>query len=349
MPEPIIIGNRKIGEGYPVFIIAEIGQNHNGSMDIAKKLIDQAAHDKVDAVKFCKRHIPSDLTKEKYNQPYLNPNSFGETYGKHREFLELSKEQYKELKQYAESKGLIFFASVCDIQSADDLDEIGVEMFKVASRDLTNKPLIEHLAKKGKPIFLSTGMSDLKDIERTVNLIREYHNKILLFHCTSEYPCPYDHLNLKALISLKNKFNLNVGMSDHSIGIMAACAAAVMGAVAVEKHVTLDRHMKGTDHIGALDPPGMERLVVWIRNYEKALGDGIKSLSNQEMSTKIKLARSIVSSRDLKKGEILTKDMITAKTHTVLGLNPFDEDKILGKRLRRDINADNLILDEDVE
>jgi sialic acid synthase SpsE len=347
--EEIKIGNRYIGENHPVFVVAEIGQNHNGSMEIAKQLINQAAHDKVDAVKFCKRHIPLELTKERYNQPYLSVHSFGETYGKHREFLELSKEQYAELKKYAESKGLIFFASVCDIQSADDLDDLGVEMFKVASRDLTNKPLIEHLAKKGKPIFLSTGMSNIGDIENAVNLIKQYHDKILIFHCTSEYPCPYEHLNLTALISLRDKFNLNVGLSDHSVGIMAPCAAAVMGAVAVEKHITLDKHMKGTDHAGALDPPGMERLVVWIRNFEKAKGYGVKSMINEEFITKIKLARSIVAKRKINMGEILTKDMITAKSHTSLGLNPFDDHLIIGKKLKQDINEDELILVEHVE
>lgn len=348
MQEKIKIGNRLIGEGEPVFIISEIGQNHNGSVDIAKTLIDQAVKDKVDAVKFCKRHIPFELTKEKYNQLYSGPNSFGETYGKHREFLELTKEQHEELKKYANSKNLLYFASVCDPKSADDMEDIGMEFFKIASRDLTNKPLIEHLAKKNKPLFLSTGMSNIEDIRRTVNLIKKYHSDLLLFHCTSSYPCKYDDVNLNGLTTLRKEFNLNIGMSDHTIGIMVPCAAAAMGAVAVEKHVTLSRYMKGTDHVGALDPPGMERLVTWIRNFERSKGNGVKSMINSEFSAKQKLARSIISKRDLKKGEILTKDMIFAKTHTSMGMNPFDEDLILGKVLVRDIPEDDLILPEDV-
>ncbi len=348
MVEKIKVGGRKIGEGEPVFIISEIGQNHNGNLDLAKTLIDQAARDKVDAVKFCKRHIPFELTKEKYHQPYLGPNSFGETYGKHRDFLEFSKEQHQELMEYARKKGLMYFASVCDPKSAEDMDEIGVEMFKVASRDLTNKPLIEHLAKKGKPIFLSTGMSNLEDVRRTVSLIKRSHSEILLFHCTSSYPSKYEEVNLLGLNSLKKEFNLNVGMSDHTVGIMVPCAAAAMGAVAVEKHVTLSRYMKGTDHIGALDPPGMERLVTWIRNFERAKGSPNKAILNSEFLAKQKLARSIVAFRDLKKGDILTKDMIFAKTHTQMGMNPFDEDLILGKRLSRDISEDDLILPSDV-
>lgn len=344
--EDIRINNRLIGPDHPAFIVAEIGQNHNGSMDLAKKLIDQAAHDKVDAVKLCKRHIPSELTKEKYNQPYPGVNSFGETYGKHREFLELSKEQYRELKQYAESKNLIFFSSVCDPISAAEMDEIGMPMFKIASRDLTNKPLIDFVARKMKPVFISTGMANLEEVERTIKLIRKYHNQILLFQCTSEYPSQYENINLLGLKTLKEKFNLHVGMSDHSIGIMVPCAAVAMGAVAVEKHVTLSRHMKGTDHIGALDPPGMERLVIWIRNFEKAKGNGVKSMVNAAFSAKLKLSRSIVAKRDLKKGEIIQPEHLEFKTHTKLGLDPFEDEKILGKVLTTDIAQDELILPE---
>ena len=346
--EKIKISNRLIGQGEPAFIVAEIGQNHNGDMKIAKGLIDQSASDGVDAVKFCKRDIKSDLTKGKYNSPYLTVNSFGKTYGEHREFLELSKEQHLELKEYAESKGLFYFASVCDFKSADEMDEIGILMFKIASRDLTNKPLVEHVAKKQKPIFLSTGMSSIFEIEKAINLIRKYHNQIIIFQCTSEYPAKYEDINLNVISSLKDKFNLNIGMSDHSSGIMVACAAVAMGACAVEKHVTLDRSMKGTDHQASLDPPGMARLVEWIRNFEKAKGNGLKSVYSDEFINKKKLARSIVAVRDLKKGEIITLEMLDAKTHTESGLSPFDDEKILGKTLKKDIKEDELILLEDV-
>ena len=271
-PKEIKIADKIIGKDEPVFIVAEIGQNHNGRVDFAKRLIEQAARDGVDAVKFCKRNLKNELTKAMADSPYVGKNSFGETYGEHREFLELSMDQHKELKDYAESKGLIYFASVCDKKSADDMEELGVHMFKIASRDLTNRPLIEHIAKKQKPIFLSTGMSDLEEIRKTIELIQKYHNHILLFQCTSEYPTQYKNVHLNVIPELEKEFNLNIGMSDHSSGIMVACASAVKGAVAVEKHVTLSRDMKGTDHIVALDPPGMKRLVHWIRWYELANG-----------------------------------------------------------------------------
>lgn len=331
MIEKIKIGDRYVGKGEPVFIVAEIGQNHNGDVKIAKALIDQSASDGVSAVKFCKRDIKSELTRKKYNSPYLSVNSFGDTYGKHREFLELSKEQHGELKRYAESKGLVYFASVCDKKSVDDMDELGVLMFKIASRDLTNKQLLEYIASRQRPIFLSTGMSNLAEVEKAVNLIKKYHNRIILLQCTSEYPAKYEDINLNVIYNFKNQFNLDVGMSDHSPGIMVACAAAVMGACVVEKHVTLDRSMKGTDHQASLDPPGMARLVSWIRDFEKARGNGLKSTYSGEFINKKKLSRSIVAARNLKAGEIITADMISAKTHVEIGLNPFQDEKILGK------------------
>ena len=349
MVKPFKIGGKFVGEGNPVFIVAEIGQNHNGSMEIAKKLIDQATNDGVDAVKFCKRDIDSELTKAMCHSPYLGRNSFGETYGKHREFLELSIEQHMELKEYARLKNLIYFASVCDKKSVDEMGDLGVPMFKIASRDLTNKPLIEHVAKKHLPIFLSTGMSGLEEIRRTIDLIRGYHDEILLFHCTSEYPTQYKNVHLNVLPELKKEFNLNIGMSDHVPGIMVACAAAVKGAVAVEKHITLSRDMKGTDHPGALDPPGMERLVTWIRNFEKAKGSRVKAMCGDVFISKKKLSRSIVASRNLNRGERITQKMVNSKTHTSLGLNPFEDEKIIGKILNKDIEEDNLILLEDVE
>lgn len=347
--EKIKIGDKYIGQGEPAFIVAEIGQNHNGDIKIAKALIDQSASDGVSAVKFCKRDIKSDLTKDKYNSPYLGANSFGKTYGEHREFLELSREEHKELKDYAESKGLVYFASVCDFKSVDDMDSIGVHMFKIASRDLTNKFLLEYVAQKQKPIFLSTGMSNLFEIEKAVGIIRKYHNKIILFQCTSEYPAKYEDINLNVLNSLRNKFSLNVGMSDHAPGIMVACAAVVMGACAVEKHVTLDRSMKGTDHQASLDPPGMERLVTWIRGFEIAIGNGLKNMYGDEFLAKKKLARSIVASKNLKAGEIIIADMLCAKTHTESGLSPLDDEKLLGKILNQDIEADKLITEEHVK
>ena len=197
LPSIRVSPNRWIGDDQPCFIIAEVGQNHNGEMAIARELIDNIAFHKADAVKLCKRHIPSEMTRAMYDQPYFGPQSFGETYGKHREFLELSPGQYRELKAYAEQKGVLFFATACDMQSVADLEEVGVTLYKVASRDLTNLPLIDYMARTGKPIILSCGMDSLTEIKEALDAVRKHHNDIVLMQCTSSYPTPYEDVNIR--------------------------------------------------------------------------------------------------------------------------------------------------------
>ena len=295
--------NRWIGDDQPCFIIAEVGQNHNGEMTVAKELIDNVGFHRADAVKLCKRSIRSEMTRSMYDSPYVGPQSFGATYGAHREHLELSVDQYRELKDYAESKGLVFFASVCSEESVDDLEGIGISLYKIASRDLTNLPLIDHVAAVGKPILLSCGMDSLAEIARAIETIRKYHNQIVLLQCTSSYPTPYEEVNIRVMHTLRREFDVLVGMSDHTIGYTVAIAAAVLGAVVVEKHVTLARHMKGTDHACSLEPEGLRRYVRDIRNLELALGDGVKRISPAIDATKAKLCRSLVSAQDIMMGQ----------------------------------------------
>ncbi len=239
LPAIQVSQNRWIGDGCPCFIVAEVGQNHNGSMSIARELIDNIAFFHADAVKLCKRDIASELTKAAYDKPYAGPQSFAETYGKHREFLELSREQYAELKNYTEAKGTIFFATACDIKSVDDLEYIGVGLYKVASRDLTNLPLLDYMARTQKPIILSCGMDSLREVGEAVDTIRHYHNKIILLQCTSSYPTDHRDVNMRVMNTLRREFDLLVGMSDHTIGFTVAVVASAMGAAVVEKHVTL--------------------------------------------------------------------------------------------------------------
>lgn len=344
----IRVGNRYIGEGEPCFIIGEIGQNHNGDMEIAKKLIDVAHETKIDAVKFCKRDIDTELTREAYNAPYHGPNSFGDTYGAHREKLELSPEQYKELYKYASERNLIFFASVCGPKAVDLLDEMGSPLFKIASRDLTNVPLLEHIAKKGKPIMLSTGMSSLAEIEAAIAIITKFHDQLILMQCTSEYPTRFENVNLRNMEMLRERFGLLVGFSGHTIGILVPVVAAALGAVAVEKHITLARCMKGTDHAGALEPDGLKRVSRDIRNIEMAFGIKEKMILESERDTRKKLARSIVAKMAISRGRRITSDMLIMKSPGT-GLSGLQLPKIIGKVAKRDMEEDHLISLEDVE
>jgi sialic acid synthase SpsE len=348
LPGVQVTPKRRLGDDEPCFIIAEVGQNHNGSMSIARELIDNIAFYKADAVKLCKRHIPSELTRDAYNMPYFGPQSFGETYGKHREFLELSKEQYKELKAYAEDKGLIFFATACDPKSVDDLEEVGVSLHKIASRDLTNLPLVDYMARTGKPMILSTGMDAMHEIGEAINAVRRHHNKIVLMQCTSAYPTEYQEVNIRVIHTLRREFDVLTGMSDHTVGIMVPVVAAALGAVVVEKHVTLARHMKGTDHACSLEPEGLRRVVRDIRHMEEALGDGVKRVADNVAAVRRKLCRSLVSKVDIHEGTVLTEEMLCLKSPGS-GLMWRERGQIVGKRARRDIPADVTLSEKDFE
>jgi sialic acid synthase len=346
LPSIKVAEDRWIGDDQACFIIAEVGQNHNGSMEVARELIDNIAFYKADAVKLCKRDIPSELTKEGYNKPYPGPQSFGDTYGKHREFLELSKDQYKELKKYAEEKKVIFFSTACDMKSVDDLEDVGVTLYKVASRDVTNIPLLDYMARTYKPVIMSCGMNTMQEIKEAMDTIRKHHNNIILLQCTSSYPTPYEDVNIKAINTLRKEFDVLTGMSDHTIGIMVPVVAAAMGAVVVEKHITLARHMKGTDHSSSLEPEGFKRVVRDIRNMEVAIGDGIKEVSQNIISARSKLCRSLVSKAEIKKGTILTEEMVCLKSPGT-GLLWRERAQVVGKKAARDIPADVTLFVDD--
>lgn len=344
----IRISNRIIGEGQPVFIVAEIGQNHNGQIDIAKQLIDAAVKYGADAVKFCKRDLDSELTSEAYNAPYIGQHSFGRTYGEHRAYLELSAEQHKELFDYCKQKKIIYFASVCGFESADLMEDLGVELFKIASRDLTNLPLVEYVAKKQKPIIMSTGMSDMEEIEEAVDMVKQYNDKLILLQTTSQYPVDCENVNLRIMKTLRDKFDVLVGYSGHTLGIVVPVIAAILGAVIVEKHLTLERVMRGSDHMSSLEPDGLRRVVRDIRNLQLVLGVAEKKLLEDEIPMRRKLARSLVSKVDIRANTIIREDMLILKSPGT-GIKWSDRYLIVGKKARRDIEADRIILLEDVE
>ncbi len=337
-----------VGGDYPTYIIAEIGQNHNGEVRLAKKLIDMAVDCGANAVKFQKRDIPSELTKEAFDKPYDNPNSFGKTYGEHRMFLELNESQHLELKEYAQAKGITYFCTPCDVPSVELLERIDCPFYKVASRDVTNIPLLEALSKTGKPIIISTGMASLDDIDEALKVMQPKKNKFAILQCTSEYPCSLENVNLKVMDTLAEKYGYVVGFSDHTSGIVVSTAASVMGAAIIEKHITLDRTMKGTDQPGSLERAGLRKLVEYIRATELVMGDGVKTINPVTEAAKIKLARSITSTMAIKAGEKLTEAMICLKSPGS-GIKWKDRDKIIGKKATRDIEADVTLKIEDFE
>ncbi len=328
-----------VGDGYPCYIIAEIGQNHNGDVRIAKKLIDMAVRCGASAVKFQKRDIPSELTKEAYDKPYDNPNSFGRTYGEHRIFLELDEAQHLELKEYALAAGITYFCTPCDVPSVELMERIGCPFYKVASRDLTNIPLLERLGKTGKPIIISTGMADFDDIDEGLKALQLGKEQVVIMQCTSEYPCKLENVNLRAMETLRKRYGHLVGLSDHTSGVIVSAAAAVMGAVMVEKHITLDRTMKGTDQPGSLEEAGLKKLVEYTRATEIARGDGEKLVNPATKAAKEKLARSVTSKVFIAKGSVLTEDMLTLKSPGT-GLKWVERHVLLGKTAQHDIEPD---------
>jgi sialic acid synthase SpsE len=339
MEKKIKIGNRFVGGGQPCFIIAEVGVNHNGEPLLAKKLIDIAVAAGADAVKFQKRDSESMLTKEALQRPYSGAHSFGQTYGEHRKALELKEFDFFELKKYCGERDICFLASGWDRKSIDFLDELGLEAFKMASADLTNTPLLQYAAKKGRPMILSTGMADMCEVEKAIAAIREFNEQIIIMQCTSTYPCKTENINLNVIKTYKEKFGTLVGYSGHEAGIAITLCAVVMGAVAVERHFTIDRTMKGPDHSASLEPQGLYKLVRDIRNYEKALGSSEKKCLEDEKPIRQKLAKSLVSVCKIPKGTVIAEEMLTEKSPGD-GIPPFKINEVIGKKAKEDILED---------
>lgn len=329
-----------------VFFIAEAGINHNGEVEKAKQLIDLAKRAGADAVKFQKRTINRILTKEGLEKPYNTPNSFGENYGKHKEFLELSFDQFRELKNYADEKEIMFVASGWDEESVDFLDTLGVPFFKMASADLTNFPLLEHTAKKQKPMIISTGMADLKTVEKAYELVRRINPNVAILQCTSSYPTPNNNIHLNVIRTYQREFpHAVIGYSGHETGTTISLGAVALGAKIVERHFTLDNNMKGGDHKASLEEKELTYLVNEIRLLEDALGGDKKEIQEGEEKCFLKLAKSLVSTKEIKKGGKITRDMLTTKGPGS-GISPMNMEKIIGLTALKDIEED-IVLYED--
>jgi len=340
--------NRILDDNSPAFIIAEIGINHQGNIDIAKKLILQAKGSGADAVKFQKRSISRILTKEGLEMPYENRNSFGKTYGEHKKKLELTEDEYRELKLFTDNQGLYFSASGWDEESIDFLLDIDVPFFKMASADLSNFPLLKHTAKTGKPMILSTGMANMDLVKNAVELIAEYNKNVAIMQCTSTYPTNFKEINLNVIKTYQKEFKkFVIGYSGHELGIAIPSVAVALGARIIERHFTLDRTMKGGDHAASLEPHGFSKMVRDIRHIEDAMGIFEKQLQESEKPIFKKLAKSIVTLVDIKKDQLISAEMLTTKGPGS-GVSPTRFNEIIGKKLNKDLDMDVVIKDEDV-
>ena len=283
----VVIDKRAVGPGNPCFVIAEIGINHNGDLDLAKQLIDVAVNAGCDAVKFQKRTIEVVYSVEELARPRESP--YGVTNGDLKRRLEFSEEQYGEIDAYCRLRDITWFASPWDEASVDFLESFAVPCYKVASAGLTDDNLLRHMRSKGKPIILSTGMSTLAQIDHAVEVLGT--DQLVILHATSTYPAKYEELNLRVIPMLAQRFEVPVGYSGHETGIASSVAAVAMGACAVERHLTLDRAMWGSDQAASLEPNGIARLVRDIRLVETALGDGQKRVLDTEVPIMQKLRR----------------------------------------------------------
>ena len=340
----LMIGLRQIGDARPCFVVAELGVNHNGDAETAKRLIDVAVSCRADAVKFQRRDIQAILTRAAREAPYENERSFGRTYGEHRVALELPDAAWPVLKAHAEEQGLIFFATPYDPGSADFLMALGVPCMKVASCDVTNLPLLRHVAGLGVPIVLSTGGCDKEELDQAVReLWRAKRQDFVLLNCTMAYPAPNEDSRLSLLGTYRRDYACLVGMSGHERGLAISVAAVALGACVIERHLTLDRTMRGPDHAASLEPEGFRRLVRDIRNVEAAMTyRGPKAVLPSERAARDRLRKSLASARAIPKGQAIERADLTVKGPGT-GILPRGAESVVGRRALRAIPADVLI------
>lgn len=341
------IRERWIAPLEPALVAAELGQNHNGSLALAEQLVDAAAWAGADAVKLVKRDLESELSREASSRRYESQHAFGATYGEHRRVLELSADDHAVLAARARRHGLLFLETACDLASTEVVDGLGVDAFKIASRDLTNLPLLHNVASRGKPVILSTGMANLTEIDEAVAVVRQAGSTFAVLQCTSLYPTPASEAHLRSMVTLGHRYNVPTGFSDHTPGLLLAPVAVAMGATIVEKHLTLDRSLKGTDHACSLEPDEFRQLVANIRQVEAALGRADKPFAAGVAAVRAKLGRSLVTREPLAAGTRIEEPMLILKCPGD-GLSWLDRRQVVGRRLKRDLAADEKLTLEDV-
>ena len=335
-----------IGKEYPCYIIAEIGVNHNGKLSLAKKLIDASIESGVNAVKFQKRDLKSLYRKESLENPNSESQGFEILLAELQE-VELTKNGYMEIIDYCKKKKITFLCTPWDMPSVDFLEELDIVAYKISSGDMTNFPLIKYVSKTRKPIIISTGMSKIEEIEKMVSFVKEQNIPFVILHANSTYPSPIESLDLNLIPEFRKKFDLLVGFSGHEIGIIGSITAANMGAVIIERHITLDKTMKGLDHSSSLEPNEFKEMVSLIRLSEKAKGKPIKKMTRAEVLQREVVSKSIVCVLDICKDEIFSDKNIEAKGPEK-GLSAQYFFDIIGKKSPRDIKCGEYVLEEDM-
>jgi N-acetylneuraminate synthase/sialic acid synthase len=341
----IVLDGTTVNDDSDCYVIAEIGHNHQGSIKKALEMIKVAKNCGANAVKFQKRSNRTLFTKKLYNLPYENENSYGPTYGKHREALEFGIEEYRVLIDYAKEIDITLFATAFDFESVDFLANLDMPMYKIASADLQNTPLLKYIAAIGRPVILSTGGGDMNDILRAHETIMPINRQLCLLQCTAAYPIEeYEDMNLRVISTMRELFPDNViGLSDHENGITMALVSYMLGARIIEKHFTLNRAWHGTDHAFSLSPNGLRRLTRDLHRTRIALGDGKKRRLKCEEKPLEKMSKKLVASRKLPAGHVLTEDDIAIKSPGD-GLPPYEFERIIGKTVIRPLDEDDDIL-----
>jgi N-acetylneuraminate synthase/sialic acid synthase len=342
----LIIDGQTIDDTTECWVIAEIGHNHQGNLKTCMEMFKVAHSCGANAVKLQKRDNRSLYTQAAYAKPYDNENSYGATYGEHREALEFGESEYRELKACAREVGVTFFATAFDFASVDFLAKLDMPAFKVASGDLKNIPLLTYMAKVGRPIVLSTGGGTMEDVNRAYDAIMAVNPQLCLLQCTAGYPAAFEELNLKVITTFRERFPQTVvGLSSHDNGIAMSVAAYLLGARVVEKHFTLNHTWKGTDHAFSLEPIGFQKMVRDLQRVRVAMGDGVKRVYASEVTPMVKMGKSLVAARDLPAGHALRREDIAIKSPGG-ALQPYEIDKIVGRTTRAALKADDPILFE---
>jgi sialic acid synthase len=346
----LVLDGRRIHDDADCYVIAEIGHNHQGSVEKAKELVHAAVECGVDAVKFQKRDNRRLFTRALFDAPYDNENSFGATYGEHRQALELPPDAWRELRDYAGELGVTLIATAFDEASADFLAGLDLPAFKLASGDLPNTPLLRHVAAFGKPVILSLGGATFDDVDRALDVVLPENEQVCLLQCTAAYPAEVEELNLRVIETLRERYpELVIGLSDHHNGIAMSLVAYMLGARVIEKHFTLNHAWKGTDHAFSLMPDGMRRLVRDLRRAPVALGDGVKQPLPSERRALEKMGKKLVAARDLEAGQVLGEGDLVARSPADGGLPPYELENLLGRRLARPLGIETAITLSDLQ
>lgn len=345
----LYIGEDRIADDGDCYVIAEVGHNHQGSVDKAMRLFDEAKASGAHAVKLQKRSNRELYTHEYFSRPYDHENSYGSTYGEHREFLEFERGEYEELQSYAREIGITFFTTAFDPTSVEFCEDLGMPAYKVASADLKNLPLLRLIAETGKPMILSTGAATLADVKRGYQTVAEINDQVALLQCTAVYPPDWEELDLRVIETYRELFpRAVVGLSSHDNGIAMALAAFMLGGRIVEKHFTINRAWKGTDQSFSLEPQGLEKMIRDLQRTRRALGDGQKRIYPSEADAAVKMGKKLVAARDLSPGETLTAEDIVSRSPGD-GVPPCDIDKFIGRKLRQAVSEDTALSFEMVD